>query len=205
MFTEKDKEQIEYQGLTSEDIAFQIDCFKKGFPPIKLIAPATPENGIRILSEEEEIRLVSVFETSLSTGLSALKFVPASGAASRMFKDLFSFVEKAKNDEDAEAIVNNSEFLSNFFSNIEKFAFYKDLAKATNNTKSKIALVNALLGNEGLGYGQLPKGQLAFHKYNDTFRTPMEEHMVESASYCTGSDGLSKVHFTVSPEHQEKF
>ena len=205
MFTEKDNEQIEYQGLTPEDITFQINCFKKGFPPIKLIAPATPENGIRILSEEEEIRLVSVFETSLSTGLSALKFVPASGAASRMFKDLFSFVEKAKNEEDAETIVNNSEFLSYFFNNIEKFAFYKDLVKATNNTKSKIALVNALLGNEGLGYGQLPKGQLAFHKYNDTFRTPMEEHMVESASYCTGSDGLSKVHFTVSPEHQEKF
>ncbi len=205
MLTEKDTEQIEIQGLTLEDINLQINHFKKGFPPIKLIAPATPENGIRILSEEEETRLVSVFETSLSTGLSALKFVPASGAASRMFKDLFTFLEKAKTEDEAETIVKESEFLSYFFNNIEKFAFYNELLKATDNDKSKIKLVSTLLSNEGLGYGQLPKGQLAFHKYNNTFRTPMEEHMVESASYCTGSDGLSKVHFTVSPEHQEKF
>jgi hypothetical protein len=205
MFTGKDTEQIESQGLTSEDINLQINHFKKGFPPIKLVSPANPENGIRILTEEEETRLVSVFETSLSTGLSALKFVPASGAASRMFKDLFSFIEKAKTEEEAESIVKEDEFLSYFFKNIEKFAFYNSLIKVVKNSANKIELVKALLNNDGLGYGQLPKGQLAFHKYNDTFRTPMEEHMVESASYCTGSDGLSRVHFTVSPEHQEKF
>ncbi len=205
MLSEKDIEQLELQGLTVDDLEIQLNHFRHGFSPIKLISPATEDNGIKVLSEEEEDRLVSVFENSLSTGLVALKFVPASGAASRMFKNLYSFLEKATSDEEAERIAEEDEFMKHFFSNIEKFAFYESLLKITDNSTNKIGLVKALLNSDGLNYGQLPKGQLAFHKYQKNTRTPFEEHLVETASYCAGSNGLSRIHFTVSPEHQEKF
>ncbi|HQN93497.1 MAG TPA: DUF4301 family protein [Prolixibacteraceae bacterium] len=205
MLAEKDIKQIETQGLTLEEFEKQIQHFQKGFASIKLIGPATPENGIKILSEEDITRMISVFENSLSSGLLALKFVPASGAASRMFKDLYSFLEKAANTEDAEQLADNDSFVKTFFTNIEKFAFYNSLSKITVNQDDKTEWVKKLLMPDGLGYGQKPKGQLAFHKYGDSFRTPFEEHLVEAASYCTGTNGMAQVHFTVSPEHQDGF
>jgi hypothetical protein len=205
MFTERDIEQIEGQGLTVADIEMQIDFFRKGFPPIRLIAPAIAENGIKLLTEEDETRMTSVFENSLSSGLTTIKFVPASGAASRMFKNLFSFHEGAADDETAESIANQDEFMNAFFSNIEKFAFYNQLIKITPDNKNKKQLVEYLLTEKGLSYGQKPKALIAFHKYGEGSRTPVEEHLVEAASYCAGSNGLAGVHFTVSPEHQAGF
>jgi hypothetical protein len=205
MLTERDIEQIEGQGLTVDDIEQQLEHFKNGFPPIRLIAPAISEKGIKILTEEDETRMTFVFENSLSTGLTTTKFVPASGAASRMFKNLFSFLENATDEATADLIVSQDEFINTFFSKIEKFAFYKPLIKITQNPSSKIELVKNLLSEEGLGYGQKPKGLIAFHKYSENFRTPIEEHLVEAASYCAGSNGLARVHFTVSPEHQVGF
>jgi hypothetical protein len=205
MLTEKDIEQIEGQGLTIAEFEQQITHFRNGFLPIMLTEPTTPENGIKILSEEDENRMISVFENSLTSGLVAQKFVPASGAASRMFKNLYSFLELATDTDSAEQLSNEDEFLKTFFSNIEKFAFYRYLSEFTTNAQDKIALVKNLLSPEGLGYGQKPKGLIAFHKYTDLSRTPFEEHMVEAASYCTGSNGSALLHFTVSPEHQEGF
>jgi len=205
MLTEKDIEQIEFQGLTLPEFEQQIDRFKKGFNPIKLSEPATPDHGIKILTEDEENRMISVFEHSLSSGLATIKFVPASGAASRMFKNLYSFLDLAKDTESAERIVKEDEFLNSFFLNIEKFAFFKKLSEITIDKNDKIALVQNLLSPEGLNYSQKPKGQIDFHKYGESSRTPFEEHLVEAASYCTGSNGLAMLHFTVSPEHQEGF
>jgi hypothetical protein len=205
MLTEKDIEQIESQGLTYAEFEQQLSHFRRGFPPVKLTDPATPENGIKIISEDDENRMISVFENSLSSGLSALKFVPASGAASRMFISLYRFLELATDAETAERIASEDDFLKVFFSNIEKFAFYKSLAEITPDITDKIALVKNLLLPNGLGYGQKPKGQLVFHNYAERSRTPFEEHLIEAAFYCTGSNGLAKVHFTVSPEHQEGF
>jgi hypothetical protein len=205
MLTEKDIEQLERQGLTIDDLEQQLAHFRKGFSSIQLSEPATPEKGIKVLSEEDENRMNSVFENSLTSGLIALKFVPASGAASRMFKNLFNFLEAAVDRDAAERISSADEFLNTFFSNIEKFAFYHRLVEITPDRSDKIALVKNLLSPEGLGYGLKPKGQLAFHKYADTYRTPFEEHLVEAASYCTSSNGIALVHFTVSPEHQQGF
>lgn len=205
MLTEKDIEQIEGQGLTITEFERQIDRFKKGFLPLRLVEPATPDNGIKILSEDDENRMISVFENSLSSGLASLKFVPASGAASRMFKNLYSFLDLASTCNSVDEIIEEDVFLKTFFSNIEKFAFYKRLSEITNDPNDKIALVRNLLSPEGLGYGQKPKGQIAFHRYGEISRTPFEEHLVEAASYCTGTNGLALLHFTVSPEHQEGF
>jgi hypothetical protein len=205
MLTESDIEQIEGQGLTVDDVELQFEHFRKGFPTIKLVSPAILEKGIKILTEEDETRMTFVFENSLSSGLTTTKFVPASGAASRMFKNLFSFLDNATDEETAEGIISQDEFMNTFFTNIEKFAFYKHLIKITQNPNNKIELVRNLLSEEGLGYALKPKGLLAFHKYGETFRTPIEEHLVEAASYCAGSNGLARVHFTVSPEHQTGF
>lgn len=196
MFTKRNLEQIQDQGLTVEAVDVQINNFIKGFPQIQLKAPAIPGSGIVILSEEDESRYISIFENSLNSGLSTLKFVPASGAASRMFKDLFEFIDSESDDE--------NEFIQQFFTHIEKFAFHKQLTELAPDASHK-ELVRKLLSADGLGYGIKPKGLLLFHKYKTGNRTPFEEHLVEAASYCTGANGIAKIHFTVSPEHLDGF
>ena len=194
MFTKDNLEQIQNQGLTIDIIEKQLNNFKNGFPPIPLIAPATPQDGLKILSEEDEGRYVSIFENSLSSGLNTIKFVPASGAASRMFKNLFEFMDSGEEDD----------FIQYFFENIERFAFYPQLKELT-NLSDKSGIVSKLLYDDGLGYGNKPKGLLAFHKYNGKSRTPFEEHLVEAVSYCSGSNGLARIHFTISPEQAVEY
>lgn len=196
MFTNRNLEQIQDQGLTIDKIAQQLEHFVKGFPQIHLIAPATPQKGIILLSEEDETRYISVFENALSSGLKTMKFVPASGAASRMFKDLYAYLEQTGTTE--------NEFIQQFLSNIGKFAFFDQLHKIAPAVEGK-ELVSKLLMSDGLGYGNKPKGLLQFHKYKNAARTPFEEHLVEAASYCTGSNGIARIHFTISPEHLEGF
>jgi hypothetical protein len=205
MITEKDKELIAGKDLTVEIIREQIRNFENGFPQVTLISAATPDNGIKILSDEEENRMISIFENSLSSGLISSKFVPSSGAASRMFKSLFALLTDSETKEDAEKMALEDPFLEQFFAEIKKFAFYDSLMAIVADPEDKREIVTKLLTETGLGYGQKPKGQLAFHKYSGTTRTPFEEHLVEAASYCTSSNGLARVHFTVSPEHQKGF
>jgi hypothetical protein len=194
MLTEKNLEQINKQGITEEDIEKQLRNFEQGFPPLELVDAATPANGIKILSDDEEERHVSIFENALSSGLNVTKFVPASGAASRMFKNLYNYLENGE----------ETEFIKTFTKNIEKFAFYEQL-KAITPEETPGKLIENLLSEKGLNYGNLPKGLLAFHKYNGKTRTPFEEHLVEAAAYCAGSKGIAKVHFTISPEHKKGF
>ncbi|HPR32532.1 MAG TPA: DUF4301 family protein, partial [Prolixibacteraceae bacterium] len=153
----------------------------------------------------EELRLINIFENALSSGLQATKFVPASGAASRMFKDLFDFLKKAAQGKDVDMLIEANPSLTHFFDGMQKFAFWEEWKKKVQDPHNKVDWVNALLDENGLGYGSLPKGLILFHKYSDTARTAFEEHLVEAASYCTGLNGFSKVHFTVSPEHQSAF
>lgn len=196
MFTKRNLEQIQDQGLTIEHVEAQINNFIQGFPQIQLTAPATAGNGLIVMSEEDESRYVSIFENSLSSGLNTMKFVPASGAASRMFKDLYEYLESDREEE--------AEFIRFFFDHLEKFAFYEQLKAIAPDATHK-EIVKALLADDGLGYGSKPKGLLTFHKYSNQTRTPFEEHLVEAASYCTGMNGVANIHFTVSPEHLEGF
>lgn len=195
MFTNKNIKQIESQELTPEKVETQVNAFEEGFPPMELIEPATPQNGITILSEDEETRYITTFGNSLSSGLNTIKFVPASGAASRMFKDLYTFLESGE----------ETEFIKLFIERLKHFAFYPQLAEI-NSSEDKKELIRTLLSDEnGLGYGNKPKGLLLFHKYKNKSRTPFEEHLVEAASYCAGSNGFANLHFTISPEHHESF
>ncbi|MDL2306159.1 DUF4301 family protein, partial [Bacteroides sp. OttesenSCG-928-D19] len=138
-----------------------------------------------------------------------VKFVPASGAASRMFKNLFEFL-------DADYDEPSTGFEKAFFDNISQFAFYNELNAARQASTGKdiptlIAdkqykdIVSGLLGKDGLNYGALPKGLLKFHSYPEGPRTPVEEHLVEGALYATGKSGKSNIHFTVSEEHRDLF
>jgi hypothetical protein len=218
MFNKKDIKQIKDKGIGINDIENQLKCFKSGFPFIELKAPAKIENNGIVKFEENEIeKLVSLFDHTQSER-DVLKFVPASGAASRMFKSLFSFYENF--DGTQEAILNfskdkNQKSVHEFFNSLKKFAFYEDLKNALLNDNIDIEkslnvnnfniIIDYLLFDKGLSYATLPKGLLKFHKYDDGARTAFEEHFVEAANYCRNKQNVSNLHFTISPEYIEKF
>lgn len=201
------KNKVLAQGMNPEIVDQQIENFKNGFPYLTIIAPATPEDGIKVLSEAELDHYIATYPAKASR-LEVVKFVPASGAASRMFKDLFAFL-------DGEGDLSKSNFTNKFISNLSKFAFYEDLDESLKSKDSSIhacldagdakKIVNELLSEEGLGYGSLPKGLLRFHRYPSENRTPAKEHLVEGIQYGVGKGNSVKLHFTVSPEHKEKF
>ena len=209
MITTDDKELLAKKGITEAQIAEQLDCFRKGFPYLKLYAAASVEKGILVPDAEEQENYLSAWNLYKDGDSRIVKFVPASGAASRMFKNLFEFL-------DAGYDVPTTSFEQNFFQHIENFAFYDDLNEACLNITGKDvrslmeegnykSVVAALLNVEGLNYGSLPKGLLKFHKYPEGARTPLEEHLAEGALYAAGKSGKVNVHFTVSAEHRELF
>lgn len=209
MFTPEDLHRLQQKNITKAQADEQIACFRKGFPYLDIVASASTEKGIRVLNENEMSPYLEAWQRYLSDKKEVVKFVPASGAASRMFKDLFEFAE-AGYDEPQTA------FEKKFFADIKKFAFYKDLNEVClRNTGKSIetligageykAVVNNLLNKEGLNYGQLPKGLLKFHSYYPDARTSMEEHLVEGALYARNTENEVNLHFTVSPEHRELF
>ncbi len=199
MFTRKDQEFIEHNGLTPYAVESQLQIFSEGIPPLDIIGPAVPGNGIVCLDKQQQDKLVERFD---SWNGSRIKFVPASGAASRMFKDLFSAVETLRNDKQAVL----SEPVHTFFRHLNEFAFYPILSGMKGFDPSHpLKILQLLLEEEGLNYGSLPKGLIPFHKYPDGPRTPFQEHLVESALCDTPTGETVNVHFTVSPEHEPLF
>jgi len=208
MLTQQDLKQLAQKGISEQQIETQLGQFKTGFPFLKLEAAAAIGRGIVAPNAEERKKYVEAWQQYKAAGKKVVKFVPASGAASRMFKDMFAFV-------DADYDVPTTDFEKKYFDNIEKFAFYGELDAACKKNEGKgikelmaagnyKAVAANMLKAEGLNYGQLPKGLLLFHNYPEGPRTPMEEHLVEGALYAA-SNGESHVHFTVSHEHMELF
>lgn len=201
--------QIAARGISEQQIAKQLEQIKNGFPFLRLEGAAAIGKGIMSPDAEEVKKYEQVWDEYKKQGHRIVKFVPASGAASRMFKNLFAFL-------DAPYDVPTTDFEKHFFDNIKKFAFRKSLcSKCKENEGSCVcdlikagkykAVVANLLKASGLNYGQLPKGLLQFHEYSDEeVRTPMEEHLVEAALYAS-SNGEANVHFTVSHDHLELF
>ncbi len=217
MFSDKDVNQIKDKGLTPELIEKQINNFKTGFPYINLYAAATPGNGLNSYTKEQVTELATYFDEN-NKDYEILKFVPASGAASRMFKHLFEFRQSYnKTSEDIDSYQADKSFNSvyYFFTNIEKFAFYNELKKLMADDGLDITklindfdfnpVLDYFIGEKGMNYANRPKGLLLFHDYSDGPRTSVEEHLVEGAHYSTDKDRVSRVHLTVSPEHQNKF
>ena len=207
MLMPKDKLQIEQRGSNIETVEQQIRNFIEGFPYLDIISAATFGNGLIRLQNEELRKYIRLFDESIANGMIPLKFVPASGAASRMFTTLFNAKEKLETGM-AENEVMQSPEIAGFFKQIKKFAFYPELEKISGKKMdecSRLKILELLLTEKGLNYGNLPKGLFQFHKYGEEIRTPMEEHLVEGASYTKDNKGRVKMHFTVSPEHQQGF
>jgi len=217
MLQQQDFQQLTEKGISTEEIGKQIENFRKGFPFVKLVAPATKGHGILVFVEKEAHELAAFFDENGPThGL--IKFVPASGAASRMFKHLFEFMESYKGtDDDLAKLESDKSFNSvyYFLDNIKKFAFINDLKHVLQrdgldidellNDKDYKTIVEYILTEKGLGYASLPKGLLQFHQYDGFSRLAVEEHLVEGAYHARDMEGNVKIHFTVSPEHQQKF
>ncbi len=203
-----DLDQLKQKGISQAQIERQLDEFKTGFPFLKLEAAASIGKGIVSPSEDDIKKYIDSWNEYKKGGKKIMKFVPASGAASRMFKNLFAFL-------DADSDEPTTDFEKEFFANISKFAFFNELDAACKKNeglgvselmasgKHKLIVEN-LLNSKGLNYGQLPKGLLLFHCYSDGARTPLEEHLVEGALYAD-SEGIVHLHYTVSPEHQALF
>ena len=192
MFTEKDLQQIAAHGLTVEAVEHQIENFRKGFPSLQVVSAASPADGITILTAEQAEAYAAKFD-SRDSSVTVAKFVPASGAATRMFKELFEFVNEDKRGKGIDTLLQN----------IEKFAFYPELKEVVSDFSDEKAVVSAII-KQGLGYGSLPKGLVTFHSYSNGARKAVEEHLVEGALYGA-ANGVVRLHFTVSPEHEGAF
>ena len=206
MFTENDLKQFKKRDIPLEKIEQQIENFRKGFPFVKLVAAAVPGNGIHVLNDDETAAFTAVFDKK-APGYAITKMVPASGAASRMFKDLLSYMNSQE-----EAMAPDVE---KFINRIEDFAFYPALKKVLAHDDYSLDellaegkyrnVLRYLLTDAGLDYASLPKGLLFFHKHETGHRTPLEEHMIEGMEYSMDNNNIVHLHFTVSPEHKEKF
>ncbi len=211
MFNNEDIIQLKEKGIDKEQAIEQINSFKKGFPHIRLIRATRLNDGIKALNGELLKYYSGIYKSA--GNMVKLKFVPASGAASRMFKALFEFESTCSKIDFNCKILKSDAYkpVRIFFDNIHKFAFYDDLKKILSGRNEDIdqlldnnkfdIILDALLSPQHLNYGNLPKGLLKFHKYNGISRTAIEEHMVEGARYAKNGDGTVKIHFTVSPEH----
>ena len=211
--TSEDLTQLAELGLSVEQVQHQIDHFKEGFPKTRLDAPATPDNGgIKVLDDKEIARYEKLYRT-LGKGQRLLKFVPASGAATRMFKSLYEF--SATYFGVAGNFAKEFPEVKEFLENIHSFAFFNDLKTCMMASDLDIedylqrgdysTVINFLLKEQYLGYGSLPKALLKFHRYGTVQRTPLEEHIVEGALYARNTDNTVNLHFTISPEHRAGF
>lgn len=176
--------------MDNAKINSQIERFRQGFPWLDIVAPATPEKGIKVLDEKAQQEAADYCAEAKLAG--KCKFVPASGAASRMFKDIFA---GAENENDA---------VRRLAAELEKFAFYSEEVFGTAPYDPKTT-ARKLLTDEGLAYGSKPKGVLKFHSYPEEKRTALAEHFVEGQSYMRNEDGSVKLIVTISPEHRELF
>lgn len=202
MFSQTDLDQIAAQGTTPAAVQQQIQHFIDGFPFLHVIRAATVGDGIIRVPEEQLTNYIRQYDEQAGD-LALMKFVPASGAATRMFKSLFAALD-GKMDKATDE----------FFARLDDFAFYDDLKAAMAHDhldldkavadNDRHSVLTYLLTEKGLDYGGLPKGLLKFHNYPDGPRTPVEEHLVEGAAYAN-ANGRVRLHFTVSPEHRSRF
>lgn len=192
-FSTPDTEQIKTHGLTPEIVAQQLADFVCGFPYANITRPATVGDGITELSDPDIARYAEKYTAAQATK-KIVKFVPASGAATRMFRDLFEFLNTGTMNDVTRRVLDN----------LDKFAFWDDLRQFLPDTPTDRDKIACMLTNAGLDYGNLPKGLIAFHKYDTYSRTALEEHLVEGAQYAA-ANGTVHIHFTVSPEHLAGF
>ena len=214
MLTAKDSNLLDIKGVTTKQIEKQIQQFEKGFSPLEIIKPALVKDDIRQLTDKRIAELISLYEKK-SKRLKKLKFVPASGAATRMFKRLYEVLNTYQGTEEEylKLMAENDFYSINYLcKNLKRFAFFSDLEETIlssgksfdeiSKQKDIVFLIDAILGKDGLNYGNLPKGLIKFHRTDTGDRTPVEEHLIEGVAYANSGKKVY-LHFTVSPDHME--
>jgi hypothetical protein len=225
-FTPEDLRQMETLGLTEEEVRRQVELFENPPPPIHLDRPATVGDGVQRIGSDHREALLARFERGMQQGR-ITKMVPASGAATRMFRSLRRWLEGNAGDEPPR-IPTDTDPLPTLIRRLGDFAFAPDLAAtvrraghdletlrtralaadAPDSERSREAartLLELLLTDRGLGYVDLPKALIPFHRYPDGARTPFEEHLAEAVAYARDSEGRCRLHLTVPPEHDARF
>jgi hypothetical protein len=215
VLNDQDIRQIKERGMSVEKVLAQVETFKKGFPCMRLQRPCTIEDGITALPKEDLPRLEKSYSEAALSGR-AMKFVPASGAASRMFKSLLLMNDRYKHIDVKEISADkddpgNTVFLQ-FIKGLTKFAFYDDLKSTMSQDGLDIeaflsrgeykAILEYVLTAKGLNLAHIPKGLIKFHAYSGTSRTAFEEHLVEAMEYTMDKNRVVRIHFTVSAEHE---
>lgn len=193
MFTDRDIQQITSHGLSEGIVETQLRNFEKGFLFLNLVKTASVGDGICVFDDSQCGEYARKYE-DYAKSHKIVKFVPASGAATRMFKDLFGFLE---NGEFNDAVVS-------VIGHLDEFAFAAELDDLLPSVANDSQIVSAIVSPEGLNLGAMPKALIKFHKYNDGARTALEEHLCEGAQYAENA-GEVNIHFTVSPEHRAGF
>ncbi len=214
MLNQNDIKQLEEKGISREAFLGQIEAFKKGFPSLDLDRPARAGDGIRVIEADAAEEMAAQYDEAIR-GLKLTKFVPASGAATRMFKDVFAWRELLLAGVETDALLDSHPEAAKFFRHMATFAFWDDLALAMDKDElnaehlleegNYLPLLNYLLFDPGLDYASLPKALIAFHRYNANSRLAFEEHLVEGAEYGRDEHGAVSLHFTLSPEHVRTF
>ena len=217
-FSGEDIAVFEKRGISLDDIALQLKTLKQGTPWQKLTGPALPGNGIEITDESERLRLSKYFEEKREK-FRIGKFVPASGAATRMFRDCFRMAQAFKENPDKsfEEIIRLTG-LSKCAHWEEKFpllAFYDKWIETTKklypafetagDDEQKRMMIDALLDPDGMNYGEMPKALVLFHRYEKDIRTAFAEHLVEARALANKEGKALPVHFTVNPEKEFLF
>lgn len=217
MFTDAQILEIRNYGLQLETVEKQIERFKTGFPVINITATATLGNGILSCEEKEALKYAKLFDKKKKRK-KIVKFVPASGAATRMFKMLYTMLETYDGTEESYVKLFSKKGMhtpAGFIEQIQTFAFYPELCELLNrdglsidtllDNKDYKTILTYILTDKGLNYGNLPKGLLQFHSYGNKQRTALEEHLVEGALYAKNHNKDVNIHFTVSPEFIQGF
>ena len=192
IFSDSDIQQIKSHGLTIETINKQMADFENGFPYSDIVSACVIDNGA--FNFDNDINKYIDLYDSKCGKYKIVKFVPASGAATRMFKDLFEYLSSGEMNKTTQTVLDN----------IDRFAFWDDLKSVLPENPTDRDKINYLINECGLNYGNLPKGLLQFHKYNNECRTAVAEHLIEGALYARAND-MVRIHFTVSPEHMNGF
>jgi Domain of unknown function (DUF4301) len=216
MFTQNDHYLLEKKKISLAEVEKQMQYFKDGIDFVQLVKPAIPGDGIEVFTDDKINSLITDFDR-LKPNYSLMKFVPASGAASRMFKALFEAAEKLEkmSRSETQQFLLENKTVDLFFKQLEEYPFFEDLKEIakekgididkTEDRASYFAILELFLTSSGLNYGNLPKGLLKFHKNNQTVYTAFQEHFEEVKPYLKDEKGDIYLHFTVSPEHRTLF
>ena len=215
-FSSADFVYIKECGILMKNIQKQLNFFKEGMPKADVINPATLSNGILKLSEKDFQEKANFFDAH-KLNLKLNKFVPASGAASRMFKFLTEFINEFDiENESINAYINRKKAskLSIFIVGMEQFPFFKAIDKqlraeftdfdSLDRSFKNYYFIKLLLSSKSFDFANQPKGILPFHKYKTHIATPVEEHLLECTHYSSANNS-SHLHFTVSESQQQHF